>query len=133
MTNFLNTWSGSDIGVHQAEFDTATRLVIAALDAGPRANTANPSPLEAGDWGTLASSCLAAIARGFTRPLAEVSRKTYIAQWEQVEDNPQKIPEDGENPEFHSLFQRLKATVQHVDMHLNSDEADGMRRWTTTV
>jgi hypothetical protein len=133
LTSFLNTWSGSDIGVHQNEFDTAAQLVTAALDTGPHANTENPSPLEAVAWGTLASCCLAAIARGFTRPLLKVSRKTYRAQWEQVADNPQKIVEEGENPEFHSLLQRLKATIQHVDIHLNADEKDGLYKWTTTV
>jgi hypothetical protein len=133
LTSFLNTWSGSDLGVHQTEFDTATRLVAAALDAGPRVNSENPSPLGVEDWGSLAAGCIAAIARGFTRPLAETSRKTYFTQWEGVADKPQDILEDRQNPEFHSLLQRLKATIQHADIHLNADEADGMNSWTTTV
>jgi len=69
----------------------------------------------------LASACLAAIARGFTRPLAEITRKSYAAYWEGVADIPQRMLDDGENPEFHSLLQRLKATTQHLDIHIVTD------------
>ena len=79
----------------------------------------------------LASACLAAIARGFTRPLAEITRKSYAAYWEGVADIPQRMLDDGENPEFHSLLQRLKATTQHLDIHINTDEVDGLRAWTS--
>ena len=99
----------------------------------PTCKHRKPIPLEAVAWGTLALCCLAAIAWGFTRLQSEVSCKTYRAQWEQVADNPQEIIEEGENPEFHSLLQRLKATIQHVDIHLNADETDGLHKWTTMV
>ena len=111
----------------------ATRLVIAALDIGPHTSPSDPTPLEIEDWGILAAACLAAIARGFTRPLKEVTRKTYTAYWESLEDNSQRNLDEGENPEFHSLLQRLKATSQHLDIHINADEADGMQKWTRTV
>jgi hypothetical protein len=133
LTDPLDSWSGSDIGVQQREFDTATRLVIAVLDAGPRTINKSPTPLAAEEWGSLASACLAAIARGFTRPLAKMPRKTYFNFWEGIEDNPQRLLYEGENPEFHSILQRLKATSQHLDIHINADEADGMRKWTSTV
>jgi hypothetical protein len=134
LTSFLNSWDDPGQSVQQRDADTAARLVTAVLDAGPRTtNQKNPTPLGAEDWGTLASACLAAIARGFTRPLAEVTRKAYAAYWEGVGDNPQHILDDGENPEFHSLLQRLKATTQHLDIHINADEAEGMCKWTTTV
>jgi hypothetical protein len=129
----LDSWNGSGLRVQQREFDAAARLVIAALDAGPRANNKSPAPLAAEDWGSLASACLAGVTRDFTRPLAETSRKMYVHFWESVEDNPQRPLEDGENPEFHSLLQRLKATSQHLDIHINADKVDGMRKWTTTV
>jgi hypothetical protein len=76
---------------------------------------------------------LSGIAHGFMRPLAEVTRKSYASFWEGVSDNPQCMLEEGEHPEFHSLLQRLKATTQHLDVHINADEADGMRRWTSVV
>src|SRR5712672_2981460 len=132
LTNFMNSWGGSKQGVQQSDFDTAARLVTAVLDAGPSATEQSPSLLGAADWGTLTSACLAATARGFMRPLAEVPRKTYLALWEGLEDNPEHMLEEGENFEFHSLLQRLKATSQHLEIHINADEADGMRKWTAT-
>lgn len=99
------------------------------LDAGPHAIYKSPTPPGADDWGTLASACLAAIARGFMRVLAETSRKVYTAYWEGLEDSPQL--DEGENPEF--LLQRLKATTQHLDIHLNAEEADGLYKWTSTA
>ena len=62
LMDFLNSWNDSSIGVHQSEFDTAARLTIATLDAGPHTSNKNQTPLGAKDWGTLASACLAAIA-----------------------------------------------------------------------
>lgn len=133
LTSSLNSWKDPGIGVQQRDADTAARIVTAVLDAGPNATNKNTTPLGGDDWGTLASACLAAIARGFTRPLAEVSRKSYAAYWEDMADNPQRMLEEGENPEFHSLLQRLKATTQHLDIHINADESDGMYKWTSTV
>jgi len=104
-----------------------------ALDIGPHTSPSNPTPLETEDWGTLTAACLVAIVRGFSRPLKEVTCKTYIAYWESLEDNSQHKLDEGENPEFHSLLQWLKATLQHLDIHINVDEADGMQKWTRTV
>ena len=115
------------------EADTAARLVISALDIGPDVTQMNSAPLGTEDWGTLASACLAAIARGFTRPLTEVSCRTYATYWANQRDNPQCKLDEGENPEFNSLLQRLKATTQHLDIHINVDEVDRMRQWTSTV
>jgi hypothetical protein len=128
----MSSWNGTDLGVQRGDFETATRLAIAALDAGPCMVNSTPTPLGAEDWGTLASACLAAIARGFTRPLAGTSRKGYTALWDSLGDIPQHILEEGENPEFHSLLQRLKATAQHLNIHINADEKDGLRKWTST-
>ena len=135
LVSFMNSWNNSNIGVEQTEFDTAARLVLAVLDAGPSCinTTQTKTPLGAEDWGTLASTCLAAIGRGFTRPLKEVSRKSYTNFWENIDDNPQRMLDEGENPEFHSLLQRLKATSQHLDIHMNADESDGLRKWTSVV
>lgn len=133
LATFLNSWKGTDLGVHQTDFENAAHLVLTALDAGPHSTSKLITPLGPEDWGTLASACLAATARGFTRPLTEATRKTYTAFWESLEDNPQRPLEEGENPEFHSLLQRLKATVQHLEMHINADEGDGLRKWTSTV
>ena len=71
----MNSWNNSNIGVEQTEFDMAARLVLAVLDAGPSCinMTQTKTPLGAEDWGVLASTCLTAIGRGFTRPLKEVS------------------------------------------------------------
>jgi hypothetical protein len=63
----------------------------------------------------------------------EATRKSYTEFWESLEDNPLRPLDEGENPEFHSLLQRLKATVQHLDMHLNADKVDGLRKWTSSV
>ena len=41
--------------------------------------------------------------------------------------------EEGENPEFHSLLQWLKATSQHLNIHINADESDGLCKWTSVV
>ena len=135
LVSFMNSWDGQNVGIEQTGFDAAARLVVAVLDAGPRSIIQNQTktPLGADDWGSLASACLAAIARGFTRPLKETTHKTYIASWESLDDNPQRILEEGENPEFHSLLQRLKATSQHLDIHINADESDGLRKWTSVV
>ena len=135
LVSFMNSWNGQNIRIEQMEFDVAACLVTAVLDAGPCiANSSQTSmPLEAEDWGTLASSCLAAIAHGFTRPLKEATRNVYIAEWENLEDNPQCKLDDSENTEFHSLLQWLKATTQHLDIHINADESDGLCRWTATV
>ena len=133
LTNPLTSWNGSELRVQQGDFETAAHLVTAALDIGPHTSPSNPTPLETEDWGVLASACLAAIARGFTRPLKEASRKAYTAYWESLEDNSQRKLDEGENPEFHSLLQRLKATSQHLDIHINADETDGMQKWTRTV
>ncbi|KAN0105488.1 hypothetical protein V8E52_010982 [Russula decolorans] len=132
LASFLSSWKGSNLGVRETEFENAAHLTIAVLDAGPYPTSKITPPLEAEDWGTLASACLAAIARGFSRPLTEATRKTYTAFWEGIEDNPQRKLDDGENSAFHSLLQRLKATTQHLDMHINADETDGLRRWTST-
>ena len=135
LVSFMNSWDNSNIGVERTEFDTAARLVLAVLDAGPSCPSAQQAktPLGAEDWGTLASTYLAAIGRGFTRPLKEVSRTSYSEYWENIDDNPQRMLEEGENPEFHSLLQRLKATCQHLDIHINADESDGLRKWTSVV
>ena len=133
LTGYMNSWDESGLGVPRGDFDAAARLAITALDAGPRVSDTNMTPLGAEDWGVLASACLAAIARGFTRPLTEKSRKNYTAFWEEIEDIPQHIIEEGENPEFHSLLQRLKATNQHLDIHINADEKEGLRKWTLTA
>ena len=135
LVSFMNSWDNSNIGVERTDFDTAARLVLAVLDAGPNCTGARQAkmPLGAEDWGTLASTCLAAIGHGFTRPLKEVSRAAYSEFWENIDDNPQRMLEEGENPEFHSLLQRLKATCQHLDIHINADETDGLRKWTSVV
>lgn len=103
LTGFLSTWKGTDLGVEQREFETAARLAITTLNPGPRVTTENSVPLRARDWGSLASACLAAIARGFTRPLVEKSRKAYTNFWESLDDIPQHILEEGENPDLHSF------------------------------
>ena len=41
--------------------------------------------------------------------------------------------DEGKNPEFHLLLQRLKATSQHLDIHMNTDESDGLCKWTSVV
>ena len=133
MTHPLTLWNGAERGVQQGDFETATCLVIATLDIGPHTSPSDPTLLEIEDWGILAAACLVAIARGFTRPLKEVTCKTYTAYWESLEDNFQRNLDEGENPEFHSLLQQLKATSQHLDIHINTDEADGMQKWTRTV
>jgi hypothetical protein len=130
LTGFMSSWNELGLGVPRGDFEAAARLTIAVLDAGPQVSDKTLTPLGAGDWGTLASACLAAIARGFTRPLTEISRKNYNAFWEGMEDIPQHTIEEGENPEFHSLLQRLKATNQHLDIHINADEKEGLRKWT---
>ena len=131
LTSLLDSWNGADLCIQQREFDTAARLVAAVLDAGPHVTNKNSTPLGVENWGTLASACLAAIARGFTRPLMEATHKEYITYWESLDDNPQRKLDEGENPEFHSLLQWLKATTQHLGIHINTDEADGMCKWTT--
>ena len=133
LTSLPDSWNDTNLGIEQRNFVAVAQSVVAVLDAGPHTVEKNPTPLGAQDWGTLASACLAAIARGFTRPLKEVKRKAYMAYWESLEDNPQRKLDEGENPEFHSSLQRLKATVQHLDIHINADEADGMRKWTSTT
>lgn len=133
LTNPLTSWNGSELGVQQGDFETAAHLVTAALDIGPHTFPSNLTPLKTEDWGILAAACLAAIVQGFTRPLKEVSRKAYTAYWESLEDNSQHKLNEGENPEFHSLLQQLKATSQHLDIHINADETDGMQKWTHTV
>ena len=129
----LGSWSGTHLGVQKREFDYAANIIIATLDAGPYPTSTSKSVVGPEDWGTLASTLLAAIGRGFTRPLKEVSCKAYTELWESLEDNPQRKLDDGEEPEFHSLLQRLKATIQQLDMHINADEADGIRQWATTT
>ena len=89
LTDFLNSWNDLSIGVHQSEFNTAARLTIATLDAGPHTSNKNHTPLGAKDWGNLASACLAAIVRGYTRPLTEVSCKAYATFWDGLDDHPQ--------------------------------------------
>src|SRR6267154_259461 len=133
LASFMHSWNGSKLGVVQTEFETAASLVLATLDAGPYSTSMVTSPLATEEWGTLASACLAAIARGFSRPLTEASRKTYTALWESLEDVPQRKLEEDESPEFHSLFQRLKATTQHLNIHINADEPDGLRKWTSVT
>ena len=91
LVSFMNSWNNLNIGVKQTEFNTAVRLVLAVLDAGPSCTnmTQTKTLLGAEDWGTLASTCLAAIGRGFTRPLKEVSQRSYTTFWENIDDNPQ--------------------------------------------
>src|SRR6266436_3368043 len=133
LTSTMNTWKSSPSGIQQRDFDNAASLTIAALDAGTFQTSTSKPLLGSEDWGTLASACLAAIGRGFTRPLKEVSHKGYTEFWESLEDNPQCKLDEGESDEFHSLLQRLKATVQQLDMHINADEADGIRKWASTT
>ncbi len=133
LTSTMNTWKSSPSGIQQRDFDNAASLTIAALDAGTFQTSTSKPLLGSEDWGTLASACLAAIGRGFTRPLKEVSCKGYIEFWEGLDDNPQHKLDEGEEPEFHSLLQRLKATTQQLELHVNADEAEGMRKWATTA
>jgi hypothetical protein len=129
----LSSLNSLSLGVQHGDFDTAVNLVIAALDSGPRIPGDNAPLLGTEDWGSLATACLAAFACGFTRPLSEITRDKYAAYWEEQDNNPQCKLEEGENPEFHSLLQRLKATSQQLDIHINADEVDGLRQWTTTA
>ncbi len=133
LVSSMSTWKSSPTGVQQNVFDNAAGLIMATLDTGPHPTSTSVSLLEPEDWGMLALTCLAAIGRGFTRPLKEASCKSYIEFWESLEDNPQRKLDDGEEPEFHSLFQWLKATIQQLDLHINADEAVGMRNWATVT
>src|ERR1700755_2209772 len=74
MTSPLDSWNEPSTGIQQRDVDTAAWLITTVLDAGPHATGKNPTPLRAGDWGTLATACLAATARGFARPLKEATR-----------------------------------------------------------
>ncbi len=125
----MNTWKSTPSCILQNNFNNMARLIIAALDTGTFPTSTAKPLLGLEDWGMLAASCLAAIGRGFTRPLKEVSSTGYIEFWEGLEDNPQCKLDEGEEPEFHSLLQRLKATVQQLELHINADEADGMHKW----
>ena len=129
----LNSWNGKDMGleVEQREVNTAAELITAVLEAGPHVSSKTLTPLGAEDWGTIAAACLAAIARGFMRPLKEANHKKYFSFFEEIEDISQYPLDEGENPEFHSMLQRLKATAQHLCIQINADEADGMYQWTT--
>ena len=115
----LNSWNGKDLGleVEQRKVDTAAELITAVLEAGPHVSNKILTPLGAEDWGTIAMACLAAIARGFMRPFKEANHKKYFSYFEEIEDNPQCPLEEGENPEFHSMLQRLKVTAQHLNIH----------------
>ena len=100
LTGFMSSWKGAVLGVRQTEFENAAHLLITTLDAGPYSTSKIVSPLGTEDWGILASACLAAIGRGFTRPLTEAARKVYTAFWESLEDIPQCPLEEEETQSF---------------------------------
>jgi hypothetical protein len=78
LAGFLTSWRGSELGVRQTEFENAAQLVITMLDAGLHSTSKLVSPLGAEDWGTLASACLAATARGFTSRDGKVWFRTLV-------------------------------------------------------
>jgi hypothetical protein len=132
----MNSWNGSDLGVQQTEFDTAARLVTAALDAGPHSTSKIVSPLRTAGSRKIGTLRLC-LPRGHRAQIHEVSDGGYLQNLHYLLGNlgekPQPKLDGGKNPEFHSLLQRFKAASQYLDIHINVDQVDGIRKWTATV